>query len=307
MKKNEIIDIKKLPKIKFKRKVTLNNTQKIIIFLITLFFLFFICYKVEFSIYIAKENIKIPNFSKYFSVINSENLTNNFNLQENIINKTQISYEALLIQNSYSIYLEDLILNSFFYNENKGFYIDLGEFGPEKTSTTKYFYLKGWNGMNIKPLNEQYKEIIKSRPNDININYHIEDNILKKYIFQDYNNINKTFNKLSDVFNKYIPKNKKIHFFKINLKDDVRKILLGYDFWNFRPNIFCIENNNNGTYNYESYEYILIKNDYSFIYQYELDRYYIDKRCKGLEERVDFIDGLIQFYKSKKNNINEES
>ena len=100
---------------------------------------------------------------------------------------------------------------------------------------------------------------------------------------------------------------KKIHFFKINLKDDVRKILLGYDFWNFRPNIFCIENNKNGTYNYESYEYILIKNDYSFIYQYELDRYYIDKRCKGLEERVDFLDGLIQFYKSKKNNINEES
>ena len=57
MKKNELIDIKKLLKIKFKRKVTLNNTQKIIIFLITLFFLFFICYKVEFSIYIAKENI----------------------------------------------------------------------------------------------------------------------------------------------------------------------------------------------------------------------------------------------------------
>ena len=28
MKKNEIIDIKKLSKIKFKRKVTLNNTQK---------------------------------------------------------------------------------------------------------------------------------------------------------------------------------------------------------------------------------------------------------------------------------------
>ena len=92
----------------------------------------------------------------------------------------------------------------------------------------------------------------------------------------------------------------------MNLKDDVRKILLGYDFWNFRPNIFCIENNNNGTYNYESYEYILIKNDYSFIYKYELDRNYIDKSCKDLKERVDFLDGLIQFYKSKKNNINEE-
>ena len=301
MKKNEIIDIKKLPKIKFKRKVTLNNTQKIIIFLITLFFLFFICYKVEFSIYIAKENIKIPNFSKYFSVINSENLTNNFNLQENIINKTQISYETLLIQNSYSIYLEDLILNSFFYNENKGFYIDLGEFGPEKTSTTKYFYLKGWNGMNIKPLNYQYKELIKSRPNDININYYMENNILKKFIFNGLNNINNTFIKLSDVFNEFIPKNMKIHFCKINMKENVRQILLGIDFKKYSPVIFSIKSNTVGYYNYESYEYILIKNDYIFIYQYEDVRYYLKNNYGYLNQIIPFLDEIIKVFKDKIN------
>ena len=43
---------------------------------------------------------------------------------------------------------------------NKGFYIDLGEFGPQKTSTTKYFYLKGWSGINIEPLRKEYENLL---------------------------------------------------------------------------------------------------------------------------------------------------
>ena len=181
-----------------KKNEDLTPFQLVIIFIILLIMLVFIIYKIGYIILINKAS-------------NSEIRGKAFNYEEKENNKqnkdNKINIEDFMISISYAENLEDLILNSFFYNENKGFYIDIGEFGPERTSTTKYFYLKGWNGMNIKPLNEQYKEIIKSRPNDININYHIEDNILKKYIFQDYNNINKTFNKLSDVFNEYIPKN----------------------------------------------------------------------------------------------------
>ena len=300
MKKYEILELKKLysSKIKFKRKTTLNITQRAILILIILFMLSFICYKIRFSIYLIKNNIKItiPTFSKFFPISNSENLTSNLDINNK--NKTNILDEDLLIPNSYCNNLEDLILNSFFYNINKGFYIDIGDFGLNKSSTTKYFYLKGWNGINIKPLNEQYNELIKSRPNDININYNIEGNIIKKYIYKDNNN--NQFNKLSDIFNEYIPKNKEIHFCKIDLKDDVRKILLGYDFIHFRPNIFCVENSNNGTLNYESYEYILNKNDYEFIYQYELVRYYSDKKYTDFREKVDLIDQLIQIYKNRK-------
>ena len=155
--------------------------------------------------------------------------------------------------------------------------------------------------MNIKPLNQQYKELIKSRPNDININYYIEGNIIKKSIFQGSNNINNTFNKISDILNEYIPKNKKIHFCKINMKENIRKILLGYDYDNFGPIIFSIKNNSTRQYNYESYEYILNKNDYSFIYQYEDDRYYLNKKYEYLNEIASSLDKIIKEYKERIN------
>ena len=107
--------------------------------------LVFIIYKIGYIILINKAS-------------NSEIRGKAFNYEEKENNKqnkdNKINIEDFMISISYAENLEDLILNSFFYNENKGFYIDIGEFGPERTSTTKYFYLKGWNGMNIKTLNE---------------------------------------------------------------------------------------------------------------------------------------------------------
>ena len=275
-----------------KKNEDLTPFQLVIIFIILLIMLVFIIYKIGYIILINKAS-------------NSEIRGKAFNYEEKENNKqnkdNKINIEDFMISISYAENLEDLILNSFFYNENKGFYIDIGEFGPERTSTTKYFYLKGWNGMNIKPLNEQYKELIKSRPNDININYYMENNILKKFIFNGLNNINNTFIKLSDVFNEFIPKNMKIHFCKINMKENVRQILLGIDFKKYSPVIFSIKSNTVGYYNYESYEYILIKNDYIFIYQYEDVRYYLKNNYGYLNQIIPFLDEIIKVFKDKIN------
>jgi hypothetical protein len=153
--------------------------------------------------------------------------------------------------------------------------------------------------MNIKPLGEQFNELIKMRPRDTNINYYLGGKFKKKYFFQESNEINSTYNHISDLFKDYIPKNKIIEFCKVDMKDDVRKILLGYDFENYRPKIFCIENSNNKTITFDSFEYILNKNGYSFVYQYEIDRYYIDNKEIKLKEKSEFIDEIIQAYKNK--------
>ena len=275
-----------------KKNEDLTPFQLVIIFIILLIMLVFIIYKIGYIILINKAS-------------NSEIRGKAFNYEEKENNKqnkdNKINIEDFMISISYAENLEDLILNSFFYNENKGFYIDIGEFGPERTSTTKYFYLKGWNGMNIKPLNYQYKELIKSRPNDININYYMENNILKKFVFNGLNNINNTFIKLSDVFNEFIPKNMKIHFCKINMKENVRQILLGIDFKKYSPVIFSIKSNTVGYYNYESYEYILIKNDYIFIYQYEDVRYYLKNNYGYLNQIIPSLDEIIKVFKDKIN------
>ena len=267
----------------------------------------FFSYKIGYFIYTTKDIIKnrISKLNYNFSKENSEsiNITNYITQETNITNinknNTLLKKEDLLIPASYSKNFEDLILNIFFNNITHGFYIDIGNFAPKKMSTTKYFYLKGWNGINIKPLNDQYKELLDLRPKDININYYIGGKMKTKYFFQEFNETNITYNKISDIFNEYIPKNKHIHFCKIDLKDDVRKILLGYDFENYRPKIFCIENSNNKTITFDSFEYILNKNGYSFVYQYEIDRYYLDNKEIKLKEKAEFIDEIIQAYKNK--------
>ena len=48
-------------------------------------------------------------------------------------------------------------------------YIDIGANDPNVISVTKAFYLRGWHGINIEPLTNKYKELVKYRPRDINI------------------------------------------------------------------------------------------------------------------------------------------
>ena len=70
---------------------------------------------------------------------------------------------------SYSEYYEDLILYIILSDIEKGFYIDIGAYDPNKVSVTKMFYLKGWHGINIEPLSDQIKKFYLERPNDINL------------------------------------------------------------------------------------------------------------------------------------------
>ena len=71
--------------------------------------------------------------------------------------------------------LEDLVLCILFFDINKGFYIDIGANDPNIHSVTKYFYLKGWNGINIEPLELEYSFYLKNRTRDINLQLIIDD------------------------------------------------------------------------------------------------------------------------------------
>ena len=284
------------------KKYELNYYQIAIIILIIIIMIIFIIYKIGYIYLFNKNNIpeKIEtNFSNNYIIENNFSNDNYINKNEENQNNNYVkidnNIEDLLISRSFSKNLEDLILNVFFNDIKNGFYIDIGDFIPNEMSVTKYFYLKGWNGINIKPFNEQFKKLTNKRPKDINIYYNISGKYSKKYTFHDFNKKYISFYTISDILHEYIPKKKDIHFCKIDLKDDTRKILLGYDFDNYGPKLFCIENNNT----YQSFDYILYKNNYSFIYQYELNSYYINNQYKDLKERVDYIDEIIKTYKNK--------
>jgi len=82
-----------------------------------------------------------------------------------------VSYLSKKLSNfiSYSQFLEDLILFSIFYDVENGFYIDIGANDPNVISVTKSLYIRGWYGINIEPLPDRFRALVKYRKRDINL------------------------------------------------------------------------------------------------------------------------------------------
>ena len=178
--------------------------------------------------------------------------------------------------------------------------------------------MRGWYGINIEPLPEEYKSLQQYRRRDINLNVGIGekegiatlniDNIykectslfkLKPNIQNRYAYLNITINTMSNICKKYVPKNEEIQFCKIDVEGSEKKVLLGFDFINFRPKVFCIESLIPKD-SYKLWEDILLENDYSFAYQYLVNRFYIDNRIKGFRERFILTDKIINHFENKK-------
>ena len=127
---------------------------------------------------------------------------------------------------------------------------------------------------------------------------------MKKYLKKLKNNkfINIKIHTMKNICIKYVPKNEEIQFVKIDVEGGERDVLLGYDFENFRPKVFCIESTKPGTMipTYQFWEGILLNNNYSFAYQYSINRYYIDNKETELKKRFNKLNLLINKYKNHK-------
>ena len=104
---------------------------------------------------------------------------------------------------------------------------------------------------------------------------------------------------MKDICIKYIPKNLDIQFVKIDVEGGERDVLLGYDFENYRPKVFCIEATKPSTLipTHQLWEEILLKNNYSFAYQYDVNRYYIENTAINFKKRFNNLDILIKQFK----------
>ncbi len=105
---------------------------------------------------------------------------------------------------------------------------------------------------------------------------------------------------MENVCKKYVPKGKKIEFCKIDVEGGERDVLLGYDFNNYRPKVFCLESTKpiTNSPSHHEWEDILIKNNYSFVYQYAINRFYVDNNyIEELREKFNYVHKIKKLYK----------
>ena len=272
--------------------------KKILIFfyILLLFLICLFCY-----IFIRiKKKIKLKNIEKAY---------------KDKINKLKILLPQL---QSSSQTFEDLVLFYVFYDLDKGFYIDVGANDPHTFSTTKVFYTRGWNGINIEPLPDKFQLLTQYRTRDINLNIGIGQNQRNATLMIDgyngckssliYNKeminprrINIKIDTVANICKQFVPSGKKIDFLKIDVEGSEKEVLLGIDFVNYRPNVICIESlnstENNNMPEYLGWENILIENDYAFAYVYWINRFYYDKKIKGMKEKFRGVEHFTKSFK----------
>ncbi len=164
---------------------------------------------------------------------------------------------------SYTPYGEDILIDKLLGTRKRGFYVDIGAYGPSRFSNTKRFYLKGWRGINIEPNPRQIEIFNKSRPRDINLNIGISNKksllnffrfeletlstfsvpTARRYQKQGYKlieTIKVGVFRLGDVLEKYC-KDKPVDFFSIDTEGFDFQVLEGNNWNKFRPKIICVE------------------------------------------------------------------
>ncbi|HRJ05923.1 MAG TPA: FkbM family methyltransferase [Candidatus Saccharibacteria bacterium] len=208
---------------------------------------------------------------------------------------------------------EDLILESFFINEKKGFYVDVGACHPHVASVTKRFYQKGWKGINIEPQTNLYGLFELERPRDLNLNIGISNkqSTIKLRMYtnnqglstfasdlkrehastkgnktEQYEDVPIEVVTLKDVLSAHNVKS--IQFLKVDVEGYEFEVLKGNDWSAFRPEVVCIEAN----HIVKNWKPLLKKNGYELTFFDGLNEYYTDKYTDRAK-KFDYVQHVV--------------
>lgn len=157
---------------------------------------------------------------------------------------------------SYAQNFEDVRLwRALQYFEN-GFYIDVGANDPIHDSVTKAFYDRGWQGINVEPMQNYYDALRQHRPRDTTLQcvasdqpgeltfYGIADTGLstadpvvaqeRKNLGMDVQSFTVNARTLTSICEEHAAE-RPIHFLKIDVEGHEETVLRGMDFSRFRP------------------------------------------------------------------------
>jgi FkbM family methyltransferase len=162
-----------------------------------------------------------------------------------------------VVKFSYSQNFEDVYIDRVFSDVSDGFYIDVGAYHPDDDSVTKYFYDKGWSGINIEP--GPNFDTLATRTRDINLKIAISSKSgQEKFVFDqlapgtsriihdtdtDADSEGVTVvdcMSLDELVHRYAP-HRKIHFLKLDIEGEENAVILSTNWEVVRPELLVVE------------------------------------------------------------------
>ncbi|MFO0850336.1 MAG: FkbM family methyltransferase [Gemmataceae bacterium] len=187
-----------------------------------------------------------------------------------------------------------------------GFYIDVGAADPVELSVTKFFYDRGWSGINVEPQSHYYAALCADRPRDTNLQLVLSDAPGEVTFYEapthpgwagaDPGTVNRLQAEgitvvprtvqavtLAEVCEKHVG-GRTIDFLKVDVEGHERAVLAGGDFKRFRPRVVVIEATEVGKpdLNYDRWEDVVLAADYRFAAFDGLNRYYVRAEDEAL-------------------------
>ena len=184
-----------------------------------------------------------------------------------ILNKIYLNlqniYKKIILQDKYySFSGVDIVLKKIFYQQEKGFYIDVGCQNPIKNNNTYLLFKKGWEGINIDLDKDNIDLFNSARPKDSNFNKAISSEIknVELYFYHKKSPINTIDKKTSDFQKAKVTSIKKIntdtldniilnskyknHTFdllSIDVEGHELDVLKGFDLYKYSPKVIVVE------------------------------------------------------------------
>ncbi len=182
-----------------------------------------------------------------------------------ILRKIFIYQKAYLLKSGmqrecYSQFGEDIAINRFFSNQDKGFFVDVGCFHPLFYNNTWKLYKKGWRGVNIDIDAVKVEVFNIRRPEDINISCAVSNQSGEIDYYQDgYYSLTTTVDKsfsearggyekktvisktLTSILDDTKYKSCCIDFLSIDAEGNDLNVLKSLDFDRYMPRLIAIE------------------------------------------------------------------
>jgi FkbM family methyltransferase len=213
------------------------------------------------------------------------------------------------MQLSYAQNLEDYHLDLVFAGQDRGTYVDVGGGHPVADNVSFWFYLAGWRGLIVEPQKALADIYAHVRPRD-----HAAcclagriDGEAEFHVVDKLHGFSTTVREHAAGAEKFgagftttrLPVRTlsalieeaglaRIDFLKIDVEGAEKAVLLGNDWWRFRPKVILAEALAPVTLKpaWAGWEPILLKNGYQFVLFDGLNRYYVAEEHAALGERL---------------------